>query len=347
MDKFRVALFFLIFLPALIFGAEMVDINSASLAQLDTLAGIGPEKSQIIIDARPFSSVDDLLKVKGIGPATLEKIKDQGLAYVGNPPTSQPMAPPEAESQAETPKPIENSSQELSNGEKGENKGNGGALSYPTGIFINEILPSPDGPDETEEWIEFKNTNSQEVVLAGWEIKDTSGTIKTYKFPAGSKISGYSFLVLSRPVSKISLNNTGDGLMLLWPNGQIVDQVSYEKALLGQSWNRAKAGWAWSAVLTSGKDNIISQPVAAQGKPFDAAQGKQTKKAPIGASFQETAAVGAPIEELLASASTANQGIFSFDWPTTVFFFALGSAILSAIAVLLLKKFLHRNRSTT
>ncbi len=337
MDKFRVALFFLIFLPALVFGAEMVDINNASLAQLDTLAGIGPEKAQTIIDARPFSSVDDLLKVKGIGPATLEKIKDQGLAYVGNPPTSQPAVPPEAESQAE--------SQQLpTNGQGGTNGGNGeneGSEFYPMGIVINEILPSPDGADETEEWIELKNTNSQEVNIAGWQIKDTTGTIKTYKFPAGTKINGFGFFVLGRPVSKISLNNTGDGLILLWPDGQIADQIAYGKALLGQSWNRAKAGFAWSAVLTSGKENIISQPIAAKTKT------SQTKKEPLGASSQETAAVGGPIQELFSSTSAAGQSLFSFGWPIPVFFFALALAVLSAIAILLLKKFLLHNHSTT
>lgn len=252
-------------------------------------------------------------------------------------------------------KVIENSSQGLSNGENGvngekrekEGEKEGDEL-YSDGIVINEILPSPDGADEIEEWIELKNINGQEVDISGWRIKDTTGTIKTYKFPAGTKINGYSFLVLSRPVSKISLNNTGDGLILLWPDNQIVDETAFGKALLGQSWNRAKAGWAWSAVLTPNKENIISQPVLAQGKPFDAAQGKQTKKTPVDASFQETAAVGLPVEELFLSATnTPNQGIFSFGWPAPVFLFALGLAVLSAIAVLLLKKFLARNVDIT
>lgn len=63
-----------------------VDVNTASLAQLDTLTGIGPVYAQRIIDGRPYSSVDDLLRVSGIGPVTLQKIKNQGLAYVGYPP---------------------------------------------------------------------------------------------------------------------------------------------------------------------------------------------------------------------------------------------------------------------
>jgi competence ComEA-like helix-hairpin-helix protein len=64
-------------------SSDQVDINSAPLDELDRLSGVGPAYAQRITDARPFSGVDELApKVKGIGPATLEKIKNQGLACV-------------------------------------------------------------------------------------------------------------------------------------------------------------------------------------------------------------------------------------------------------------------------
>ena len=59
-----------------------IDINFASISELDELYGIGEVKAQAIIDSRPYDSVDDLVNAYGIGEATLEKIKDQGLACV-------------------------------------------------------------------------------------------------------------------------------------------------------------------------------------------------------------------------------------------------------------------------
>lgn len=53
----------------------LVDLNTAALAQLEALPGIGPALAQRIVEHRPYRSVDDLLKVPGIGPATLEKIR--------------------------------------------------------------------------------------------------------------------------------------------------------------------------------------------------------------------------------------------------------------------------------
>ena len=61
-----------------------IDINSASLEELDELYGIGESKAKEIINSRPFDCVDDLIDVNGIGETTLENIKKQGLVCVGD-----------------------------------------------------------------------------------------------------------------------------------------------------------------------------------------------------------------------------------------------------------------------
>ena len=61
-----------------------VDANTATLAQLDALSGIGPKIAQRIVDergSRPFRDLADLQeRVRGIGPATLKKLTGAGLA---------------------------------------------------------------------------------------------------------------------------------------------------------------------------------------------------------------------------------------------------------------------------
>lgn len=60
-----------------------IDINGASFVELQEIIHIGPDRAQHIIDLRriqPFRSVDDLIRVDGIGPARLADIKAQGKA---------------------------------------------------------------------------------------------------------------------------------------------------------------------------------------------------------------------------------------------------------------------------
>lgn len=61
-------------------SSGLVNINTASAAELQTLSGIGPSMAQAIIDERTqngaFASVDDLMRVSGIGEKKLAKIKD-------------------------------------------------------------------------------------------------------------------------------------------------------------------------------------------------------------------------------------------------------------------------------
>lgn len=61
--------------------SERININTATLAELDTLPRIGPAIGQNIIDYRehhgPFETIEEIMQVSGIGTATFTKLKEQ------------------------------------------------------------------------------------------------------------------------------------------------------------------------------------------------------------------------------------------------------------------------------
>ena len=137
---------------------------------------------------------------------------------------------------------------------------------YSEDIIINEILPNPKGKDfaaePNGEWIELFNTGDYDINLAGWQIDDLkdSGS-KPFIIPKNTIIKGESFLVFYYEKTKIALNNNGDEVSLINPDGDLLDFVFYnEKALEGNSFARADDGvWNWTENLTPGKENIISE----------------------------------------------------------------------------------------
>jgi len=110
-----VAILFFLFIPLFIQaanppGIEKIDINSAPLEDLVKVIHIGEVRAEELISLRPFSSLDDLTRIKGISKTRVEDIKKQGLAWV------------ETEEQIETEKGVENGLKEKETKEKLEEK---------------------------------------------------------------------------------------------------------------------------------------------------------------------------------------------------------------------------------
>ena len=207
-------------------------------------------------------------------------------------------------------------------------------ITYPEGIVINEILPSPEGADETNEWIEIYNSNTVEINLQDWKLQDTKGTPATYIFPKNTVLPANGYLVLKRPDTKMILNNDEDGLNLMWPDGQIIDSMSYQKALKNQSYNKIKNTWQWSIAPTPGAGNTIQTNAPAAAKVLPKAK-KTDNKIHAAAVSNPVNSAENPFSDALETTNASNP------WP--LFAAAAAITIISTAVILFLKLKILKN----
>ena len=135
-----IGIFLIFLLPNIsaICNESQININTASLEELDALSGIGPVKAQAIIDTRPFNSVDDLINVNGIGEVTLNNIKLQGLACVSdeinNPINETQNNPNQTSSETPTQKNPGNNPNQTTN----ETSSPGIEVNYSEKVYLNQ-----------------------------------------------------------------------------------------------------------------------------------------------------------------------------------------------------------------
>ncbi len=110
MKKVLVALVAVLIMAFAGLVSAAVDINSATVKELEAVKGIGPAKAKAIIDYRekngPFKSVDDLKKVKGFGGKTLEKMRPELTVGETPSPAAKPPVPAPSAAPAPMPKPA-------------------------------------------------------------------------------------------------------------------------------------------------------------------------------------------------------------------------------------------------
>jgi competence protein ComEA len=108
-------------------AADLIDLNSAEPNELAQVPGVGPKVAEAIADHRrlhgPFKSVDELRTVRGVGPITFEKIRNQfrvgivpdAAPTIDIPPSPQPVTPrPPAPA---TPRPAAGGSKKIQPGD--------------------------------------------------------------------------------------------------------------------------------------------------------------------------------------------------------------------------------------
>ncbi len=76
----EVLLLFLLVPPTLGEESPKIDLNTATLSQLDSLPGIGPVIAERILELReksgPYKRIEDLMNIRGIGEKKFLKLKD-------------------------------------------------------------------------------------------------------------------------------------------------------------------------------------------------------------------------------------------------------------------------------
>ena len=72
-------------MPGAIGDAKGVDLNSASEQELEQVGGLGRERAQRIVKARPLRSWDDLKRIEGFSDKLIEDLKQAGATIGGEP----------------------------------------------------------------------------------------------------------------------------------------------------------------------------------------------------------------------------------------------------------------------
>ena len=119
-------------------------------------------------------------------------------------------------------------------------------------VVLNEFLPDPNTLF-TEEWIELYNPQDIDADISGFILDDIIyGGTSPYTIPADTIISGGGFLLFNQSTTRIALNNAGDTVHLIKPDGTIVqDSYTYTTSSDDVSYGRETDGGSTWVTFTS------------------------------------------------------------------------------------------------
>jgi len=145
-------------------------------------------------------------------------------------------------------------------------------VTYSTSVRLNELFANPLGDENTNEFIELFNPSDATVDLSSWSLRDGS-TSDIYPFPQKTMIQSQSFLVIYRPVSGLTLNNSNETVSLLDPNGETRDTVSYKTAKENISYNYISTGWRGGAPTPGAANQPNTLPETGENVPKEGYRG--------------------------------------------------------------------------
>ena len=123
-------------------------------------------------------------------------------------------------------------------------------------IHLSEFYPNTGGNDSTDEFIELSNDGDTTASLDGWSLTDASGT--RFAFAKTDSIAPHAYLAVMRPQSHITLNNTGDTITLVAPDGSVADSQTYETAQSLFAYAKINGVWSWTGKPSPNEPNVLS-----------------------------------------------------------------------------------------
>ncbi|HMP42153.1 MAG TPA: hypothetical protein PKA05_17375, partial [Roseiflexaceae bacterium] len=102
------------------------------------------------------------------------------------------------------------------------------------------------------EWVELRGIE-RIADLSGWQIDDGPGGGAPFTITPGTQLAAAGYLVVTLPHAL--LNNGGDQIRLLRPDGSTADEYSYDNATRNKSHCRHETGWHAACEPTPGMAN--------------------------------------------------------------------------------------------
>jgi len=159
-------------------------------------------------------------------------------------------------------------------------------------LVLNEYLAAPrdvdwdgDGtPSGDDEWIEVFNAGDVDLDLRGWQLDDVEGGGSSPFVVAESVVlPARGHRLFFKRETGVALNNGGDAVRLLGPDGVAVDVAEYDRAAPDASWARSPDGGGWTDALApspGGPNDAGGAPPATATEPAPATAPVPTEPPP-------------------------------------------------------------------
>jgi endonuclease YncB( thermonuclease family) len=136
---------------------------------------------------------------------------------------------------------------------------------YAQEVFFSEVYPSPIATGsalQVGEWVELQNFTAHDVPLAGWILDDIpDGGSKPWKVTADVFVPASGSVLLLKEQTGIALNNDGDIVRLLSPDGELEIRMEYPKLRKGRAYALVGHSWCTTDTPTPYEQNICTNIV--------------------------------------------------------------------------------------